>query len=225
MILYTENKSSSVYCPPIKQSILAKHNEKNRSPSRSFDTNTENSKKQKNSSEYASKTARSVTIRWTEHSIGSSITISSKIGSEQLLNWFTHSWSESEQNDFLRRLIVKFDERQQYFTSCVITQSRYRDFISLLPRKIVFQILNYLTLEEVSRTREVCKNWKTIIDRERDLWKPKTKSKKLEANKTIQIDWEKIHKQRLATKRNWLTGTAQLIKCAGHTERYYFIFL
>ncbi|CAF3922890.1 unnamed protein product, partial [Rotaria sp. Silwood1] len=62
-----------------------------------------------------------------------------------------------------RIIIVKFDERQQYFTSCAITQRRYRDFISLLPRKVVFQILNYLTLEEVSRTREVCKNWKTII--------------------------------------------------------------
>ncbi|CAF3485744.1 unnamed protein product [Rotaria sordida] len=213
MYRYSENKSSSIYCPPIKQSILAKHTEKNRSPSRSFDTNTENSKKQKSLSQYTSKTARSVTIRWTEHSISSSSTTPNKITLEQLVNWFTHSWSESEQNDFLRRLIVKFDERQLYFTSCAITQRRYRDFISLLPRKIVFQILNYLTLAEVSRSREVCRNWKTIINREHDLWKPKIKSKKLEINKTIQIDWEKIHKQRLATKRNWLTGMAHLIKC------------
>lgn len=35
----------------------------------------------------------------------------------------------------------------------------------------------------------------------------------------MQIDWEKIQKQRLAAKRNWMTGTARLIKCAGHTER------
>jgi hypothetical protein len=39
-------------------------------------------------------------------------------------------------------------------------------------------------------------------------------------NKSIQIDWENIQKQRLATKRNWMTGTAHLIKCLGHTERY-----
>jgi hypothetical protein len=36
----------------------------------------------------------------------------------------------------------------------------------------------------------------------------------------MQIDWEKIQKQRLAIKRNWITGTAHLIKCSGHKERY-----
>ena len=46
----------------------------------------------------------------------------------QVTRWFVQIFkhhfscsSEAEQNDFLRRLIVKFDERQQYFTSCVIT--------------------------------------------------------------------------------------------------------
>ena len=83
--------------------------------------------------------------------------------------------TESEQNDFLHRLVVKFDERQQYFISCVITvikssikfnhilyyfyilikQRHFRDFISLLPRKITFQILNHLNLRELSRTRQV----------------------------------------------------------------------
>ena len=38
-------------------------------------------------------------------------------------------------------------------------------------------------------------------------------------NAEMDIDWEKLQKQRLATKRNWMTGTAHLIKCAGHTER------
>ncbi len=39
-------------------------------------------------------------------------------------------------------------------------------------------------------------------------------------NSNMQIDWEKIQKQRLAIKRNWITGTAHLIKCSGHKERY-----
>ncbi|CAF4156426.1 unnamed protein product, partial [Rotaria magnacalcarata] len=47
----------------------------------------------------------------------------------------------------------------------------------------------------------VCKNWKSIIDREPDLWKPKAETKKAEMDKTIQVDWEKVHKQNLATKR------------------------
>lgn len=34
-------------------------------------------------------------------------------------------------------------------------------------------------------------------------------------------DWEKLHKRNLATRRNWLTGAAQLIKCVGHKERYF----
>jgi hypothetical protein len=81
----------------------------------------------------------------------------------------------------------------------------------------------------------VCKNWKTLIDQEPDLWKPKHQSKKSDGinsfifllnfyfyieNQPIEINWEKIQKQRLTTKRNWITGVAQLIKCAGHTERY-----
>ncbi|CAF4973372.1 unnamed protein product, partial [Rotaria socialis] len=95
----------------------------------------------------------------------------------------------------------------------------YRDFISLLPQSVVFEILKTLTLQELSRSREVCKNWKSIVDREPDLWKPKDETKTAEMDKTIQVDWEKVHKQNLATKRNWLAGTAQLIKCAGHKER------
>ncbi|CAF4395043.1 unnamed protein product, partial [Adineta steineri] len=88
---------------------------------------------------------------------------SDKIIPEQLLNWFTHSWFESEQNEFLRQLIIKFDERQQYFASCVILQRRYRDFISLLPLKISFHILNYLSLQELSRSRRVKQNFYLII--------------------------------------------------------------
>ncbi|CAF5014195.1 unnamed protein product, partial [Rotaria socialis] len=84
--------------------------------------------------------------------------VPSRTSFEQLLHWFTNSWSEAEQNDFLRRLIVKFDERQQYFVSCVITQRRYRDFISLLPQSVVFEILKTLTLQELSRSREVRKH-------------------------------------------------------------------
>ncbi|CAF3217059.1 unnamed protein product [Rotaria socialis] len=215
--LYTESKSlSTVHCPPIKQSIVTKKNDKSPSPSRSFDFYGENAKRQKSCTQL---TSRSVTIRWTEHSLGSHSTVPSRTSFEQLLHWFTNSWSEAEQNDFLRRLIVKFDERQQYFVSCVITQRRYRDFISLLPQSVVFEILKTLTLQELSRSREVCKNWKSIVDREPDLWKPKDETKTAEMDKTIQVDWEKVHKQNLATKRNWLAGTAQLIKCAGHKER------
>ncbi|CAF4695957.1 unnamed protein product, partial [Rotaria magnacalcarata] len=62
----------------------------------------------------------------------------------------------------------------------IIQQRRYRDFISLLPQAVVFEILKDLTLQELSRSREVCKNWKSIIDREPDLWKPKAETKKAE---------------------------------------------
>ncbi|CAF4952478.1 unnamed protein product, partial [Rotaria socialis] len=56
----------------------------------------------------------------------------------------------------------------------------YRDFISLLPQSVVFEILKTLTLQELSRSREVCKNWKSIVDREPDLWKPKDETKTAE---------------------------------------------
>lgn len=84
---------------------------------------------------------------------------------------------ESEQSDFIRRLIVTLDERQQYFTSCAIAvkfssiflsivfimftflqQRHYRDFISLLPTQISFAILNHLTLRELTIARRV--RWK-----------------------------------------------------------------
>jgi len=38
-------------------------------------------------------------------------------------------------------------------------------------------------------------------------------------DQTMKVDWEKIQRHRLATKRNWMTGTAHLFKCAGHKER------
>lgn len=105
--------------------------------------------------------------------------------------------------------------------------------------------MNYLNLQELSQARQVCKNWRAFIDREPDLWKPKTngnpseglfnamtvlmKKEKSSAlffiiifeieNPEMEIDWEKVQKQRLATKRNWMTGTAHLIKCSGHKER------
>lgn len=86
-----------------------------------------------------------------------------------------HCFLESEQSDFIRRLIVTLDERQQYFTSCVIAvnsfsffsifrsivftfsfqQRHYRDFISLLPTQISFAILNHLTLKELTIARRV----------------------------------------------------------------------
>jgi hypothetical protein len=149
------------------------------------------------SSDYTPKTARSVTIRWTEHSLptrSNFIEIPRGIRFDQLLHWFLQSWSgkssrhdekanvstlflESEQSDFIRRLIVTLDERQQYFTSCVIAvnsfaffsifrsivfvftfsfqQRHYRDFISLLPTQISFAILNHLTLKELTIARRV----------------------------------------------------------------------
>lgn len=98
--------------------------------------------------------------------------------------------------------------------------------------------MTYLTLRELSQIRQVCKNWKAFVDREPELWKPKDETEIDEGmnhsmqvkrslffpplidNPETQIDWERMQKQRLATKRNWMTGTAHLIKCAGHTERY-----
>ncbi|CAF3745853.1 unnamed protein product [Adineta steineri] len=186
--------------------------------SRSIEINNENARKPKISTRFTPKITKSVTSQWINQPINSLSTTSDKIIPEQLLNWFTHSWFESEQNEFLRQLIIKFDERQQYFASCVLLQRRYRDFISLLPLKISFHILNYLSLQELSRSRRVCKNWKSIIDQEHNLWKPKTKSQ-LDEKTSTQIDWKKIQKQHLAIKRNWLTGTAHIIECAGHTQR------
>ncbi|CAF1094459.1 unnamed protein product [Adineta steineri] len=207
--------------------------------SRSIEINNENTRKSKISTRFTPTITKSVTSQWINQPINSLPTTSDKIIPEQLLNWFTHSWLESEQNEFLRQLIIKFDERQQYFASCVLLQRRYRDFISLLPLKISFHILSYLSLQELSRSRRVCKNWKSIIDQEHNLWKPKTKSQLDGINKNkktdlidlrtklyfylektnTQIDWKKIQKQHLAIKRNWLTGTAHIIECAGHTQR------
>ncbi|CAF0965223.1 unnamed protein product [Adineta steineri] len=206
---------------------------------RSIEINNENGRKPKISNRFTPTITKSVTSQWINQPVNSLSTTSDKTIPEQLLNWFTHSWLESEQNEFLRQLIIKFDERQQYFASCVILQRRYRDFISLLPLKISFHILNYLSLQELSRSRRVCKNWKSIIDQERNLWKPKTNSQLDGINKNkktdlidlrtklyfylektnTQIDWKKIQKQHLAIKRNWLTGTAHIIECTGHTQR------
>ncbi|CAF3679164.1 unnamed protein product [Adineta steineri] len=186
--------------------------------SRSIEINNENARKPKISNRFTPTITKSVTSQWINQPVNSLSTTSDKIIPEQLLNWFTNSWLESEQNEFLRQLIIKFDERQQYFASCVLLQRRYRDFISLLPLKISFHILSYLSLQELSRSRRVCKNWKSIIDQEHNLWKPKTKSQ-LDEKTNTQIDWKKIQKQHLAIKRNWLTGTAHSIECAGHTQR------
>ena len=122
---------------------------------RSIDLLTNRERKQKISSDYTPKTARSVTIRWTEHSVQSGSTVTERfvLALEYLSSWryrmayvsnslYIGSYTlgqvrervssafklsvlvdgiESEQSDFLRRAIAKFDERQQYFTSCVIT--------------------------------------------------------------------------------------------------------
>ena len=36
----------------------------------------------------------------------------------------------------------------------------------------------------------------------------------------MKTDWKQVQKHRFATRHNWSKGTAHLIKCAGHTERY-----
>ncbi|UJR31373.1 hypothetical protein I4U23_018867 [Adineta vaga] len=221
-------KSQSVFTPYSKDKISTsvqslihkKTNDKNRSTYQSIDINLLNGPKPKMSSRLTQKTARSVMSLWANESTCSLSTMSNVKSCEQLYNWFTRSWSESEQNDFLRRLIMKLDERQHYFISCGIMQRRYRDFISLLPGKIAFRILNYLTVPELSRSRRVCKTWKSIIGHERALWKPKVKEKASDNSNKIQADWETFQKQRFIIKRHWLTGTAHLTKCEGHTERY-----
>ena len=69
---YSEDKSSSsIYCPPIKQPKSGR----TRSLYRSLDANIESISKPKLSSRYTPKTARSVTIRWTDQSIGTFTTV------------------------------------------------------------------------------------------------------------------------------------------------------
>jgi hypothetical protein len=69
---HSEDKSSSsiTYAP-----ILAKDSEKSRSLYRSLDGDIQNARKQRISSQFTPKTARSVTIRWADQSIGSFSTV------------------------------------------------------------------------------------------------------------------------------------------------------
>ncbi|CAF1166181.1 unnamed protein product, partial [Adineta ricciae] len=202
----------------LQSSIHTQTNEQTRSTHQSVDfSRTSNGTKSRMASRLTQKTSRSVISQWTSESTPNTIS------PEQLFYWFTRSWLETEQNDFLRQLIIKLDERQHYFISCVIMQRRYRDFISLLPGNITFRILRYLTLPELSRSRRVtvsvCKTWKSIIDQERDLWKSVIKSKSPHTSDKTQTDWDHFQKERLTIKRNWSMGTAQLTICEGHTER------
>ena len=74
---YSEEKSSTAsHCPPIKSVTIGQNTEKSRSLYRSLDTNAiDMIRKQQISSQFTPKTARSVTIRWTDQSIATFSTV------------------------------------------------------------------------------------------------------------------------------------------------------
>lgn len=84
------------------------------------------------------------------------------------------SWTESEQSDFVQRLLTRMTHFQHSQINSFLNPMLQRDFISLLPKKgldhVAENILSYLDSNSLCSAELVCKEWHRVIS-EGMLWR------------------------------------------------------
>ncbi|KAF6018739.1 hypothetical protein EB796_022938 [Bugula neritina] len=149
----------------------------------------------------------------------------------QVVDWYNNDWSDTQRNEFLKKLLLKLDERQHFFISNLLSVKQYKDFITLLPLHISLKILSYLTPNQLVKASRVCRSWRKTCERN-ELWKSKCKELNMNvsdyhptASAISKVNYKKLLKNYLNTLENWETGRYRDLELRGHSQNVLCVCL
>lgn len=133
-----------------------------------------------------------------------------------VVHWYTDLWTDLKRNEFLHKLILKLDLRQHYFISSFMLVRQHRDFLSLLPEKVVLRILHFLDPKELCKCSEVSKSWHNLTHHNK-LWKWKCDTVNIKVCIPSNPVWKHVYRDNVILERNWNSGNYRTIDLKGHT--------
>ncbi|PIK36848.1 putative E3 ubiquitin ligase complex SCF subunit sconB [Apostichopus japonicus] len=141
----------------------------------------------------------------------------------QLLHWYSNCWNDVERNEFLHKLLKKFDARQLYYVSCILAIKQSRDYLSLLPEHLALRILSFLTPVDLLTCAKVSRMW-NILSSHNKIWRVKCQLVKIDIPVPASpTSWKKIYKENVFLKSNWREGNFKVIDLRGHTAKVHCV--
>ncbi|CAG2255121.1 FBXW7 [Mytilus edulis] len=156
------------------------------------------------------------TAKFTESKPDSDQIFDLSTNASTVVHWYTDLWTDVKRNEFLHKLILKLDPRQHYFISSFMLVRRHRDFLTLLPEKIVLCILNILDPKELCKCAEVSKSWYSLAHNNK-LWKWKCDAVNIKVTIPTNPVWKKVYRDNVILERNWHHGTYRTVDMKGNS--------
>nr|XP_011450638.2 F-box/WD repeat-containing protein 7 isoform X3 [Crassostrea gigas] len=135
-----------------------------------------------------------------------------------VINWYMNDWSDVKRNEFLHKVILKLDARQQYFISSFLSVRQHRDFLALLPEKVALKILKYLTPYEILTCSRVSKNWYSLANKN-EVWKDKCGHIEIKVPVPSNPNWKTVYRDNVYLAKNWETGACRVLDLKGHSDQ------
>ncbi|XP_061192203.1 F-box/WD repeat-containing protein 1A-like [Saccostrea echinata] len=135
-----------------------------------------------------------------------------------VINWYMNDWTDVKRNEFLHKVILKLDARQQYFISSFLSVRQHRDFLSLLPEKVALKILKYLSPFEILTCSSVSKNWYTLANKN-EVWKDKCEHIEIKVPVPSNPNWKTVYRDNVYLAKNWESGACRVLDLKGHSDQ------
>ncbi|XP_022292117.2 uncharacterized protein LOC111103271 isoform X2 [Crassostrea virginica] len=135
-----------------------------------------------------------------------------------VINWYMNDWSDVKRNEFLHKVILKLDARQQYFISSFISVRQHRDFLALLPEKVALKILKYLTPFEILTCSRVSKTWHSLAN-SNEVWEDKCEHIEIKVPVPSNPNWKAVYRDNVYLAKNWESGACRVLDLKGHSEQ------